>query len=202
MTTRTKAWARGTVALSATDAGLAPIGVVNEHQFGDAHVFTMDFNTGFSAHLMPCAGWSGSMQECPAKTDARAFAIGTHGPSFKVVAVAVPTARRKSGLSGRSRSGLLIPTGFRWPPGRASCSASARGSPSPRSSTERASPHRSVGEPRGGTLPSPGRGRPDAATLGSPRARTRWERRGSDVHQSDPDESIQSGRAPRSNAPD
>src|SRR5664280_1788699 len=118
VTTRTKAWARGTVALSATDAGLAPIGVVNEHQFGDAHVFTMDFNTGFSAHLMPCAGWSGSMQECPAKTDARAFAIGTHGPSFKVVAVAVTTARRKSGLSGRSRSGLLIPTGFRWPPGR------------------------------------------------------------------------------------
>jgi hypothetical protein len=109
---------------------------------------------------------------------------------------------RKSGLSGRSRLGLLIPTGFRRPPGRASCSASARGSPSPRSSTERASPHRSLGEPRGGTLPSPGRGRPDAATLGSPWARTRWERRGSDDHQSDPNESIQSGRAPRSNAPD
>ena len=51
-------------ALSATDAELAPIAVANEHQFRDAHIFTMHFTTGFLAHLMPCAGWCGSMQQC------------------------------------------------------------------------------------------------------------------------------------------
>jgi hypothetical protein len=55
----------GTVALSATGAEPAPIGAANEHQFRGAHVFTMHFNTGFSAQLMPCAGWCGSMQQCP-----------------------------------------------------------------------------------------------------------------------------------------
>jgi len=57
----------GTVALSATDAEPAVVGAATEHQFQGAHVFTMHSNTGFSAHLMPCVGWCGPMQQCRSK---------------------------------------------------------------------------------------------------------------------------------------
>jgi hypothetical protein len=36
----------------------------NRAQIRDAHIFTMHFTTGFLAHLMPCAGWCGSMHQC------------------------------------------------------------------------------------------------------------------------------------------
>src|SRR5665213_1696980 len=59
----------GTVALSATGAEPALIGAATQHQFRGTHVFTMHFNTGFSAYPMPCVEWCGSMQQCPNQID-------------------------------------------------------------------------------------------------------------------------------------
>ena len=55
----------GTVALRETDAESARIAILNEHQVRYARVFTVHFNTGFSAHLITFVERCGSMQQCP-----------------------------------------------------------------------------------------------------------------------------------------
>ena len=101
----------GTVALSATEAEPAPVGAANEHQFRGAHVFTVHFNTGISAHLMPGVGWCGSMQQCPVpsvvsstNTNWQREALGWHirHPQLRGRSDAIADRKPMTLISGRS----------------------------------------------------------------------------------------------------